>query len=107
MLFAFFVLPMLVVSRGDLTGPLSPAKGAGTPAAPTSVDLVPNRVDLTRARNDVRGAAVALIAGIGAVIAGLYAARTFYLSRTGQRSDEIRGAADRLAGAETHIQVHA
>ncbi len=100
MLFVFFLLPPLVVSPGDLKVRVPAARGLAKPTAPTAVDLV-------QARNGVRTAAVALLAGVGAVLAAGFAGRTYYMSRRAQLSDRIRAAADRWGVDAPLIQMAA
>ena len=100
MVFAFILLPRLVVSPDDFRATVPSARGLSKPTAPTAVDLV-------AARNGVRTAAVALVAGIGAALATGFAARTYYLSRRSHLTDRYKTAVEQLRAKEPAVQVSA
>jgi hypothetical protein len=100
MILAFIVLPPLLVSPADLREKIPSTPGLQTATQPTGVDLV-------QARNGVRTAAVALVAGIGAALATGFAARTYYLTRRGQRNERYKTAVEQLDSQASAVQVSA
>jgi uncharacterized protein YjbI with pentapeptide repeats len=62
-------------------------------------------VDETKARTDARTAALALMAGLGAAVATIFAGRTYFLTRRGQLSERQATAIEQLHSDEEGIRM--